>query len=175
MNRDGTVELGAVADAFTRVVADSPVNRGNGLSVVRTRQARSCSPTLTCAIQPSMFSPAGQQIAWRQQVDVHRPRVPHRPRAGAPVLQIREGRDVSVPERASPGAGLRCDRWSGRVSGVMIYRPYPPGLAPTGERRMGGHYAGDRRRNREQHAGGIISATPAPLPPRGRASRASPR
>jgi hypothetical protein len=31
MNRDGTVELGAVADAFARVVADSPVDRGKGV------------------------------------------------------------------------------------------------------------------------------------------------
>jgi hypothetical protein len=100
MDRDRAVELGAIADALARVVADAAVDRRQ--RVVRDELA------------PGVLVPAGLHVrepgldvlarraagvARRQQVDVDGPALAHRPRARVPVQQIGERSDVPCGTR----------------------------------------------------------------------------
>jgi len=92
---DSAVEVGAVADALTRVVADPPVDRGQW--IVRDKLA----PSLLVSACPGMREPgldvlAGRAagIARRQQVDVNGSALPDRAGERAPVQQVRQRRHV---------------------------------------------------------------------------------
>ncbi len=109
MDRDRAVELGAVAHALARVVADSPVDRRERV-VGRQHAPRQLVLGGLDVRHPALDVLAGRAagIARRQQIDVHRPRLTHRPGSGAPMLQIRYGRDVrSRAGRSRRGPALR--------------------------------------------------------------------
>ena len=95
MDRYGAVEMGTVADSFTRVVAHPSVDCGKW--VVRNE------------LTPRVFVPAGGGvckpgldvlpggatcIAGRQQIDVDGSALAHRPGPGLPMRQVRKRRDV---------------------------------------------------------------------------------
>src|SRR5246127_5321547 len=95
MDRYGAVEVGAVADGFTRVVAHSSVDCGKW--VVRNE------------LTPSLFVPAGggvckpgldvfprgaTGVAGRQQIDVDGSPLARRPGPGPPMGQIRKRRHI---------------------------------------------------------------------------------
>src|SRR5262249_37672008 len=96
VDRDCAVELGAVAGALARVVADAPVDRGE--RVVRDELPPGLLvPALLREPEPGLDVLAGRaaRVARRQQVGVDRPPVAHRTGAGAAVLQVGQRCDVA--------------------------------------------------------------------------------
>ena len=95
MNRHRAVEMGTVADGFTRVITHPPVDRRK--RIIRNK------------LTPSLLVPAGGRmgkpglnvfpgratgITGRQQIDVNGPALAHRPGPGPPMQQVRKGRDI---------------------------------------------------------------------------------
>ena len=60
VDRDGAVEVGAVADALARVVTDPPVDRRERIVGHQLAPRLLVATRLVCASQAWMFSPAGQ-------------------------------------------------------------------------------------------------------------------
>src|SRR6202162_831888 len=117
MDRYGTVEMGAVADGFTRVVAHPSVDCGEW--VVRNE------------LTPSVFVPAGggvckprldvlpggaTGIAGRQQINVDGSARTHRPGPGLPMRQVRKRRDV-MPRSGCASTDL--------PAGVLVTSHFP--------------------------------------------------
>ena len=103
MDRDGAVEVGAVADALARVVADPPVDRGE--RIVRDELTpRLLVPARLGVRQPGLDVLAGRAagVARRQQVDVDGSALSDRAGVGAPVQQVRQRRHV--PHRVAHAA-----------------------------------------------------------------------
>ena len=86
MNRHGAVEARPVADALARVITDPPVDRRKRI-VRRERTPRLLVPAGLRVRQPSLdvLARRAARITRRQQIDVHRPASPDRPRVRAPV------------------------------------------------------------------------------------------
>ncbi len=95
VDRDSAVEVGTVADALARVVADAPVNSGKRV-VGHQRAPRQLVLVRLHVRKPRLdvLPRRATRIAWRQQIDVHRALLADRTRARAPVQQIRQRRDV---------------------------------------------------------------------------------
>ena len=95
VDRDGAVEIGAVADALARVVADPPVDRGQRI-VGDELTPRLLVPARLSVREPGLDVLAGRAagVARRQQVDVDGSALPDRAGVGAPVQQVRQRRDV---------------------------------------------------------------------------------
>ena len=106
MDRDGAVEIGAVADALARVVADPPVDRGQRI-VGDELTPRLLVPARLGVREPGLDVLAGRAagIARRQQIDVDGSALADRAGVGPSVQQVRQRRDV--PHRvahASPSS-----------------------------------------------------------------------
>jgi hypothetical protein len=96
MDRDCAVEVGAVADAFARVVADPSVDRRE--RIVRDELAPSLLvPTRLGMRQPGLdvLARRAARVARRKQVNVDGPALADRSGEGAPVQQIRQRRYVA--------------------------------------------------------------------------------
>ncbi len=100
MDRDRRVEVGAVADALARVVADSPVDRGKRVV------CNELTPGLLVATRLGVREPGldvlarrAARVARRQQVDVDGSALADRARVGGSVQQV--GQRCDVPRRVS--------------------------------------------------------------------------
>ena len=95
VNRNGAVELGTVADALARVVADPPVNRRERV-VGHQLTPRLLVATRLRVRQPGLDVLSGRAagVARGQQVDVDRPVLANGSGAGARVDQVGQRRDV---------------------------------------------------------------------------------
>lgn len=95
MDRHGAVEIGAIADGFTRVITDPSVDCSEG--IVRNQLAPGLFvPARGSVRKPSLDVLPGRaaSIAGRQQINVDGSVLPHRPGPGLPVHQVRQRRDV---------------------------------------------------------------------------------
>ena len=102
MDRDGAVEVGAVADALARVVADPPVDRGQ--RIVRDE----LTPGLLVPARLGMRQPGldvlarrAARIARRQQIDVDRSALSDRAR-------VRTARAAGPAAASRPASGRSC-------------------------------------------------------------------
>ena len=136
MNRHRAVEMGTVADGFTRVITHPSVDRGK--RIVRNE------------LTPRLLVPAGGRmgkpglnvfpgratgIAGRQQIDVDGSTLAHRPGPGLPMRQVCKGREVMQ---------LRCGRApTGIPAGVLVTSHFPSigsaGQPAAGFSRMSDH------------------------------------
>ena len=95
MNRDGAVEVGAVAHALARVVADPPVDRGQRIVGDQLAPRLLVSARLGVR-EPGLDVLAGRAagVARRQQVDVDGAALADRAGVGTPVQQVGQRRHV---------------------------------------------------------------------------------
>jgi hypothetical protein len=96
VNRYGAVEIGSVADALARVIADPAVDRRHRIVADQLPPRPFMVPCLGVG-QPGLNVLPGRaaRIARWQQVDVDRSLLAHGADPGTPVQQIRQGRHIS--------------------------------------------------------------------------------
>ena len=107
VNRHRAVEFRSVAYGFAGVVADTPMNRGEGIVGYQFEPGVVIASRLRMS-QPSLDVRAGwaARVARRQQIDVKRPALPGWPGIGALVEEVRQRCDI----RASSGHTRRSVR-----------------------------------------------------------------
>jgi hypothetical protein len=131
VNRDGVVQLRAVAAGLARVVAHPAVDRRKRV-VVHQYPPSALMPSRLHLRKPllDVLPRRARRIARRQEIHIHRPLRPNRTRTGASVEKIRQRCDVPrrVLAQCRPGlspafGSLEPPRWHRHAPSIYAQRP----------------------------------------------------